>query len=172
MKPWKVILATLVIFIAGLVTGAVLVRVNQPTQPPPLHGPYYIQKWFLGRMEKELALTPQQVRNLDKAFAESRERIRVLWGMLEPEMQEELHEVQEKIQAELTPQQQKKLEELRLKSRPGRLGGGQPGEDRRQRGRSPGQGTGSGSRRDGSPAPPASGDAHGPQSNRPPVGNR
>ncbi len=152
MKPWKVILATLVIFTAGLVTGMVtgnLLTKKAPQRlPPPLQGPNYIQKWFLGRMTKELALTPQQVKNLDKIFAESRERIHILWDMLGPEMQAELTDVQDKIKAQLTPEQQTKFEELR-KSRSGRAGG-PPGAEHRPRGRS--QGPGSGSRRDGSSA--------------------
>jgi Spy/CpxP family protein refolding chaperone len=123
VSHWKVILATLVIFIAGLVTGGLLVKKTQPHPPrvppdPALSGPFFIQQRFLDRMGAELDLTPEQYDRLQTIFAESRERIRILWDLLSPEMEAELREVREKIKAELTPPQRREMERLLTQTRP------------------------------------------------------
>lgn len=120
MKVWKVILATLVIFAAGFVTGSLLSRkpVSPPPQKPPAETtvtpppPELVQRRFLGRMKHELNLTPEQFERLDKIFAESRERMKILMDIIEPEWRGELRDVREKIIAELQPEQRAKFEEM------------------------------------------------------------
>jgi Spy/CpxP family protein refolding chaperone len=138
VKTWKVILATLVIFATGVVTGGLIVR-NTQTQtaaPPPASSapymPHILQERFLGRMKAELNLTPEQTASLEKIFAESRERMKILWGLVDPETRREVAEVRDKIRAELRPDQREKFEAL-LKQRPSRRGPGGP-DDRRSRG--------------------------------------
>ena len=121
MKVWKVILATLVIFAAGFATGFMLTRdnttqqnatkkvVEQPVSPPD---PVIVQERFLRRMKQELNLTPDQTNHLDKIFAESRERMRILMDLIEPEWRAELRDVREKIVAELNPDQRRKFDEM------------------------------------------------------------
>jgi hypothetical protein len=165
VKHWKVILATLVIFVAGLVTGAVLSRKAQPKAPTTLspevffQGPFYIQKQFMGRMKQELALTEAQADNLEKIFANSRERIRILLDVVGPEMRQELDAVRQGIEKELTTEQEKKFEDLLRKTRHGRFTG-PPSKDRRPRGRE--TETGTDTRRDTSPDAPKSGDRRAP----------
>ena len=147
MKTWKVILATLVIFATGVVTGGLIVRNTQTktVAPPPAasapYMPHILQERFLGRMKAELSLTPEQTSNLEKIFAESRERMKILWGLVDPETRREVTEVRDKIRAELRPDQQEKFEAL-LKQRPPRRG---PGglDDRRPRGERGGSDRGS-----------------------------
>lgn len=134
MKRWKVILATVVIFATGLVTGALLVKTTQSraasqTLPPAifLRGPYYIQRQFLGRMKDELDLSPEQVQRLETVFAETRERLGVWRDVLAPEIEAELKEVRNRIRAELTPRQWQDFEELLRQNRGRATGGGAPG---------------------------------------------
>ncbi len=122
MKPWKVILATFVIFAAGLVTGAVWIKkTTRKTIPVEtfLKGPPYIQKYYLERLRKTLDLTPEQVAKLDKTFADSRERIRILIDIIGPELNDELVAVHQAIENELSSDQKKKFEELLKRFRPG-----------------------------------------------------
>ena len=137
MKTWKVILATLVIFATGVVTGGLLVKNAQTktvvtSSPPPAYLPYLLQRHFLDRMKAELNLTAEQTADFEKIFAESRERMKILWSLVDPETRKEVAEVREKIRAELRPDQREKFEAL-LKQRPYRRGPGGP-EDRRGRG--------------------------------------
>ncbi len=130
MKIWKVILATLVIFAAGAMTGGLLVKNNQPPAPvtpapagPP--SPMIVQDRFLERMKRDLNLTPEQTAKLGRIFAESRERMKILMDLIEPETRAELAEVREKVKAELRPDQRERFEQLmRHQFRPGEMGDG------------------------------------------------
>ena len=135
MSPWKVILATLVIFVSGVVTGALVTRKwPPPTQPQPPKNPrmaappgptgpgslwHQQQKDFLRRLEKELDLTPEQRGRIESILKESHERTRVIRKKIEPELREEMKKVREQIRAELTLEQQKQFEES-LKPKPPR----------------------------------------------------
>ena len=130
MKSFKVILATLVIFAAGAVTGVFIIKRTDSkplavkSQPQPYPGEAMQERLF-ERMKQELKLTPEQVARLEKIFGDSRERLREMWGLLAPEWEAEKRETKEKIRAELNPEQQQRFEEL-LKGRPHK-----PGERRR-----------------------------------------
>ena len=118
MSPWKVILATLVIFCSGLVTGAVLVKQfstkphtqhrvqqagNQPAPPAAWHNQ---QRELMRRMDKELNLTPEQRDRIDKILRESQERTKPI----REKIAEEMKSVREQIRTELNPEQREKYE--------------------------------------------------------------
>ena len=130
MNVWKVILATLVIYSAGLLTGGLLVKQTQPPPAdprpfePPVPGPEFVRqpKIFLERLDHEVHLTPEQRSRLEEIFQESHERTRILMSLISPDMQAEFREVRQKIKAELRPEQWKRFEALmRLRPRFGEL---------------------------------------------------
>jgi hypothetical protein len=129
VNSWKVILATLVIFGAGVVTGALLMAnsgkgrsllktvgknpepahsaTNTPARhklPPPLGGP--LRKNFLDRLDTEIKLTPPQRERIERIISEGQENTRVLWELVEPDIHAELVGTRERIRRELTPEQQ------------------------------------------------------------------
>lgn len=139
MSPWKVILATMIIFGCGVVTGGLVVKVrntpraarieqglHQPGRNVALNNPappWQIQRnEFLRRMDKQIELTPDQRQRIEKIMHQSQERTRPLWQQIAPQMGEELRRVREEIRNELTPEQQKKFNDL-LKARPNRKDG-------------------------------------------------
>lgn len=148
MNVWKVILATLVIYSAGLLTGGLLVRqfTPPPPRPPAESGaavPLWMQQRFLERMKRELELTPAQSARLQRVFAESRERVDLLWSLVAPEMRTEFREVEDRIKAELTPEQRRQFDELR-RARTRRAEDPRPAEERfRDRRFAPPRGPGS-----------------------------
>jgi Spy/CpxP family protein refolding chaperone len=119
VKFWKVILATVVIFVAGAVAGGMLVKSLTPPPPkapiPPMLSLRHLQE----RLKKELQLTADQTNRIDKVFSESGERVRVLWDLLSPEMQKERQWVYENVRTTLTAEQREKFEQL-LKEPPRR----------------------------------------------------
>jgi Spy/CpxP family protein refolding chaperone len=128
VNPWKVILATLVIFCSGLVVGALMVkktlvavRATHPhvatNAPPSLW--HQQQRDFLRRIGTELSLTPKQREDIEKILKQSQERTKIIKEKIAPEMGAELKKVREQIRAELTPAQQQKFEEA-MKSKPPR----------------------------------------------------
>jgi hypothetical protein len=139
VKIWKVILATLVIFVAGVLTGAIVTRfaarpphpllrfrepetkapvlvssnreprLTLPFSRPPARG---LSKEFLARLDEELKLAPEQHRRIDKILEESQKRNKQLWETIAPELREEMKHTREQIREVLTPEQRKRMDEL------------------------------------------------------------
>ena len=131
MNTWKVILATLVIFGAGVVTGGLFNRqctklideVAQTTHaaptdtgvstnhvvPPPAQIPG-MRKDFVKRMDAELHLSPEQREKIDKIMADGQEHIKELWNQIAQPCAAQWHETLEKIRAELTEEQKVQFE--------------------------------------------------------------
>ena len=134
MKIWKVILATLVIFSAGLLAGGLVVKSFQPPVQPVRQTNAVPERWMqrmlLERMKAELSLTADQKQHIEKIFADSQGRMSELWDIINPEIQTELREVREKIRAELKPEQSEKFEQL-LKRPPQRRSDGESNKVRR-----------------------------------------
>lgn len=126
MSQWKVILATLIIFGSGVITGGLLVKTT--TQPlkavrhkdgnPNAPAPWQLQRAdFRRRMEKDLDLTTEQKQHIDKIFHDSQERMKPVWDQISPQLHGEIERVQTDIRSELTPEQRQKFDEL-LKAHP------------------------------------------------------
>ena len=138
MNSWKVILATLVIFGAGVVTGALVVAssskasrwLHRPAAAehgtnaaprgklsPPFGGP--LRKDFLERLDREIKFTRPQRERIEKIISEGQENTRELWETVEPDIYEELAGAEARIRQELTPEQRARFAEC-LKRRPNR----------------------------------------------------
>jgi hypothetical protein len=146
VNSWKVILATMVIFGAGVITGGLLVRhVATPVKlrPPRLFSgntnapaanvtPAQLQRIeFLVRANRELDLSTEQRERIEKILRDGQERSRKIWESVAPDMRKELQSVREKIRAELSPEQRHKFEELMKRTaRPAGRAGEQPPRER------------------------------------------
>lgn len=147
MNLWRIILATLVIFGAGIVTGTLFMSHSQPAPvhtpdtalPPPrafaggtnheagrfaaLMGvgmqPRGSTKEFLDRLDAQLKLTDVQREHIKKILDDGQEHTKDCWKQIEPEVRKEMRDCRDKIRAELTPEQQVKYAEL-FKPRPPR----------------------------------------------------
>ncbi len=135
MNSWKPILAALVIFAAGVVTGGLTVNLRTKPQAPGLRAfeqrASPAQNWDnrireLGkRMERQLDLTAEQRGRIETIVRESQRRIKGVFEEVAPKAREEFRETRMKIREVLTPEQRKKFEEL-FKVRDG---GGKRGEN-------------------------------------------
>jgi hypothetical protein len=122
VNTWKVILATLVIFGAGVVTGGLLVtyshRALQPPRRaaegarrpgahektlPPLNSGS--RKEFLDRLDRELHLSREQREHIAAILRQGQQRTHDLW-------QAEMIVTRQKIRAQLEPGQQARFQEL------------------------------------------------------------
>jgi hypothetical protein len=137
-NTWKIVLATVVIFGAGVGTGGLLVdhadrakiqrvvrqqaaRANWQLGPREVvqRGdrelrPMMEQKRmdFILRAHRELELTPEQQERVEKIVREGQEKTKAFWEKAAPELHKDLQEVRERIHAELTPEQRKKFEQI------------------------------------------------------------
>ena len=155
MNTWKIILATVVIFATGVITGGLLVGfagrgAERPArigwgafgrlQPQPGdvllpagqgRQPFRERQRmeFILAAHRELDLTPHQRERIEKIIREGQEKTRTVLEKVGPELRKEWREVREKIRAELTPAQRKRFEEL-LRQRPPRGAESPPGPGR------------------------------------------
>ncbi len=138
MKVWKVILAAVIIFVTGAVTGTVVYtqfiqkksrQERQFPAPPKMPGPDF-WKW----MGKELQLTEEQQQEIKQIVNDSYDRLKPLRELIDPVMQDELKRVYYEICKVLTEEQKKKYDAFIFRKPPTR----QPGKPPEFR---PGQGT-------------------------------
>jgi Spy/CpxP family protein refolding chaperone len=137
MNSWKVILATVVIFGAGVLTGGLLVNCvdrehgpnarflfwqesarspmedrEHPGELPRPRSPEMWRKEFIEHLDQTLKLTPEQHAAISKIIAEGQERNWEIWTNVAPKMHQEMEQIHQRIRAELTPEQQEKFEAL------------------------------------------------------------
>jgi hypothetical protein len=137
VNSWKVILATMLIFGTGVVTGGLLVRhseANRPPRPPRNPGqvrtpqplsPQVMRVEFLRRAEKDLDLTPGQHERVEQLLKESQDRTRKLMEPVAPQLRQELARTREAFRELLTPEQRVRFDEMvKHLQRPQRRPGG------------------------------------------------
>lgn len=125
MSPWKVILATMVIFACGVITGAMVTRtIVIRTEERPFAaatassrmaaGPVLQMQRaeFFKRLDKQLDLSAGQRDQIGKILKASQERTQPLWDQIAPQMSDELKKVREEIRGVLSPEQWKKFGEM------------------------------------------------------------
>lgn len=132
MNSWKVILATIVIFGAGVITGGLLVdHVAHPAHPfavfyrpiikqtptpyenlPPQMRPELLNTNFVQRLTDKLNLTPKQAERIRNIIAQSQQNTHDLWKLVAPQFHLIWNDTREQIKEVLTPEQQKQFEML------------------------------------------------------------
>ena len=116
MNPWKFILATVLIYGTGVVTGALVTTlVERPhraaARPAQQLNYNQIQRAeFLGRLDKQLSLTPEQHDRIGHILRESNQRTKPYWDPVAAKMKDEVRTVTERIRTELTPDQLAKFD--------------------------------------------------------------
>jgi Spy/CpxP family protein refolding chaperone len=122
---WKVVIATMAIFGAGVLTGGLLVRMAEtpraakrvwgPAAQRPMANsvaPGGARLELLRRMERELALTPDQRDKVSRILAESQERSRKMMEPVSPALREEAKRAKAEFRAVLSPEQQASFDRL------------------------------------------------------------
>jgi Spy/CpxP family protein refolding chaperone len=121
VTAWKPIVAALLIFAAGVVTGGLTVNLRQPSPPrssgvpvkkvAPLPREAQLRE-LSRRMQNELDLTPAQRDRVEAIIHGSQDRMKTVWDQVGPKIREEFREMRQKIRGELTPVQRKRFEEI------------------------------------------------------------
>ncbi len=141
VSSWKIIIATLVIYTAGLITGTFLNDLRptkdrpQSRRDPMPRGPRMND--FIQRFGSRLDLTGTQKTNITQILKSSQQRMDALMQKMHPKIAEEFSQVNSEIKGHLTEKQATQFEAL-MKNR--RNQG--PGGPRRGFGNGPGRGEG------------------------------
>jgi hypothetical protein len=136
VNSWKVILATIIIFGAGVITGGLLVdhvkhpAYYHPPQPPKPPGPpseigdvpgplraQMLNKQFVAQLNDELQLTKEQREQIQKIISQGQQNTRDLWKLVGPQFQLVWRDTRQQIRNVLTPEQRKQFEVLMKQQR-------------------------------------------------------
>lgn len=141
MNSWNVILATIVIFGAGVITGGLLVdhvkhqpqvrHVMESGPKPPIAnnganetndmpGPLRAQilnKQFVQQLNDELQLSDGQRKQIQKIISQGQQNTHDLWKLVGPQFQLIWRDTRQQIRGVLTPEQIKKFEVLMKEQR-------------------------------------------------------
>jgi Spy/CpxP family protein refolding chaperone len=124
VSTWKPILAALVIFAAGVVTGGLTVKLRRSPIPPPPGPrlsdarPWPAQRWegqvrdLSTRMEKHLDLTAGQRDRIEVIVGDTQKRMKTILDEVAPRTRDEFRQMRQRIREELNQDQRKKFEEL------------------------------------------------------------
>lgn len=141
VTSWKIIVATLVIYTAGLVTGTYLSDLKDGPRrspdnrrdPSSPRGPR--MQDFVQRFGDELNLSNQQRTNITQIVKTSQERMNELMKEMQPRIHREFTSVNDEIKEQLTGDQKAEFEKIMSKRGgrggfgPGRGGGWRNGKD-------------------------------------------
>jgi hypothetical protein len=143
---WKVILATVVIFGAGVFTGGLLVNSvqhphsrnnrrpsanvetheqqsratnNLANMSRPQRTPDILGTNFVQQLDDALQLAPDQLASIQKIIADGQERNHAIWTNNSAQMREVIQDVRHRVRETLTADQQKQFEAL-MKRQPRR----------------------------------------------------
>lgn len=113
-KVILVVLATLVIFAAGVMTGGVLVKKTNPEQPRNQQPAAYFPGRFdqVRRAINDVELKPDQRLKVDQIIRNSQEEIADYFLILAPDFQTVFTRMRESIHAQLDSEQRRRFEEL------------------------------------------------------------
>lgn len=135
MREWKIVVAALVIFGAGVVTGGLTVRLarsvsfRQPMvvgsvqEPMGGTGPrapksnllmrHEVQmRDLMRRMDQRLDLTPQQRSRIEGLVADTQRRMQQILSETAPRTRDEIRELHHRIRSELTLEQRREYDRL------------------------------------------------------------
>ena len=117
-----VVLATVVIFGAGVVTGSLIVKRTARVQiGQPFWGRFEMMRRAIDELDRQGELTARQRARIDQIVQNNQELIADYFSILEPDVQQVFRKMRESIREELTPEQRKLFEEFARKrlNRPG-----------------------------------------------------
>ncbi len=121
MNSWKVILATMVIFGTGVVTGGLLVRhsvrplpqrIPVAVRPVVAQSPGGMRIEFLRRIQRDLDLTPEQRERVDRILKESQDRSKKIMEPVAGDLRQEIQRTKEEFRQSLRPEQRARFDEL------------------------------------------------------------
>ena len=138
MNNWKPILAAVVIFAAGFVTGGLTwmgprpvsadSRQNpgeaRPGQKPERSKDRHLRD-LCGRLQEELRLTPVQRERIEEIVKQAHERVKAVADKMGPLIHAEFKQMELDILKELTPEQAVKFEAI-VRERESKFGRGNP----------------------------------------------
>jgi hypothetical protein len=120
MNNWKPAIALLLVFVAGIVLGAVGTRmIVQRDIRQMVANPGIVGERVELQLARRLRLDPTQRQRVNQILARTQMQLRETRLQVQPRLQEITGHAQADINAILTPVQQREFERLKAENRPG-----------------------------------------------------
>jgi hypothetical protein len=118
MRTFKRILGVLLIFVFGVIVGAVVTSAGatQKLRETLLGGPEAVMDVVVKRLDRELKLDDEQKRKLQGIVDDARIQLRQSHAKIQPEVEQTLRDAEDRTRAILYPAQVKKFDEMVRKS--------------------------------------------------------
>lgn len=119
VNGFRVVLAAVVIFLAGGVTGGIVARTYAPKVvkrthvSPPLPISHDRRQEYVAKLDHKLGLTDEQQSKIEGILAASQKRMKQIWEPFEPQVKEEYRRTRREIFEVLTPEQQAEMKSWR-----------------------------------------------------------
>lgn len=134
MNLWKVILAALVLYLAGIGTGFFVADARTKDRQAFSERPRVSMRDIMQRMVSRLELSDEQQEKVSVILRARQEQMRSLMDEVRPQIKAAEKDMREKIESLLSEEQRAKFEEVftRRGMRPGRSSKSMRGNDRRE----------------------------------------
>lgn len=116
-SKWQVRLAALGIFALGFLGGALALNLYQTQYARSSDAPWGPPSFRFRNIEERLSLTPEQVVEVEKIFADARQQLAETRRQSEPRFREIRRQTDERLQQVLTPEQWQLFEQIKADQR-------------------------------------------------------
>jgi hypothetical protein len=115
MKPWKLVLTFVAVFVAGAVIGALATThfVHPPFGPPPSGDEF--TRHIMGQLRRELNLSPEQSAKIEPVIAHNVQELMAFHRQLEAQVQTSLDTTDKQVEELLDPAQRAAFAKFRAK---------------------------------------------------------
>lgn len=111
MKRWKVIVGVLLVFVFGMLAGAIVThRIYQKRIQHLTSGPPAVRQFMVRAMTRELRLTPAQQVEVDNAVHDAQREFQAVRKQVQPQVEDILDRAVDRVRKQLDVGQREKFE--------------------------------------------------------------
>src|ERR1051326_5432639 len=111
MKRWKVVFGVLLVFVFGMLAGAIVThRIYQRRLHLLMSGPPAVRQFMVRAMTRELRLTPAQRVEVDSAIHDAQLELQTIRKEVQPQVEDILHRAEDRIRKQLDVSQREKFD--------------------------------------------------------------
>jgi uncharacterized protein YneF (UPF0154 family) len=111
MKRWKVVVGVLLVFVFGMLAGAIVThRIYQRRLHHLMSGPPAVRQFMVRAMTRELRLTPAQRVEVDSAIHDAQLELQTIRKEVQPQVEDILHRAEDRIRKQLDVSQREKFD--------------------------------------------------------------
>ncbi|MSR65502.1 MAG: hypothetical protein EXS18_06940 [Verrucomicrobiae bacterium] len=113
MKQWKVVIGVLLVFVLGILAGALVThRIYQRKIREIASSPVTVRHFMVKAMTRQLRLTPAQQVEVENTIHDSQREFQAIRKQVQPQVEDILHRAQDRIRKQLDVSQREKFDKF------------------------------------------------------------